>query len=368
MVGKMANRPPLSELLGDSPTSVATNRPPLEDILEGRVKSEQTQLPKKNTLGDVARTITTPLVSQQDVMQSQLGRFMAQSSPITQVGGVNIPPPFSQVIPPNIRTPLSAELISQQTSPLAIGSNIALGMGALKQANMIPQIMGKQYTLERAGKAATALDNLRTTLGETKKQAVGSVANTVVKNFKPTFPKQILDKLHDPLYEIEFSKGGAIKPTIGNLDKVKEALGDLMTSRGWEESTKKLQQSVKQSYGYIKNAMTETEPSIKEPISAYSKFMEKYGLVNRNLRDSQGNVLEKKIRGAFSKGSEEQVKKAWKELSKQSGELKQVASDMEKWAGRQSLKKWLSMLAGGGAGAYLAHRYLAGRVLPEQRY
>jgi hypothetical protein len=315
------------------------------------------------TAGDIIGGLTNPLISKEQVMGSKLGQFMAQASPMSQFQGIPIPPPFSQMIPPAIRTPMNAEMISQQTSPMAIASNAMVGLGALKSSGMLPQLMGKGYTLARATKATQAIDELRTTLGEAKKQAVGAVADKVVPNFKPTMPQQILNKLQDPLYEIEFTQSGAIKPTIGNLDKVKDALGDLMTSRGWEEATKKLQQSVKMTYGYVKDAMVGADDSIKEPIKAYSDFMGKYGLVNKSLRDTSGNILEKKIRTAFTKGSEEQTKIAWKELSKQSEGLKQVMKDMGKWASRQEIKKIAAPIGGIGLLGYMAHRYLTDKLM-----
>ena len=230
-----------------------------------------------------------------------------------------------------------------------------------------PDIMGKNYTLQRATEGAVELDTLRKTIGMAKKDAITEVADVVVPKFKPTLSQDILTKLKDPLYEIGFTKSGAIKPTIGNLDKVLDSLGDMMTGKGWIDATKKNQQAIKQAYGYIADMMRKTVPEIKAPIEAYANFMKQYGLVNKTLRDTSGNVLEKKLRTAFGKDSERQAFEAWKTLSGQSSKLKQIMKDMGKWAVRQQVKKYGSMVAGAGAGAYVAHRYLTEKLMGGQR-
>jgi hypothetical protein len=231
-----------------------------------------------------------------------------------------------------------AEFMSKQTSPLQIATNLLAGAGLLKSFNKLPAFMGKDYVYGRSKQGAMELDKMRKSIGEAKRMAIESVGTTPIPNFKPTFARQVLDKLKDPIYEIEFTKAGAIKPTMKNLDRVMDALGDFMTTATWEEAGKKLQQSVKQSYRQVREYMTKTVPSIKKPIENYSKFMDSYRVVNKTLRNTAGDILDAPLKGAFEVGAERAKYEAWKALSKNSKVMGRIMSDMAKWHGRQFTK------------------------------
>lgn len=118
----------------EAPSQSVVSKPPSKSILE---------------------TATTPIVSKENVLGSDLGRFMADASPFTQVGGNYLPPPFSMMIPPNIRRNLTAEMISSETSPLAIGSNL-LALKGLQSAKELPKLLklGGKGTAQKIAEAA----------------------------------------------------------------------------------------------------------------------------------------------------------------------------------------------------------------------
>lgn len=324
---------------------------------EERVEASQRSLWEK-TKGFGRRAIT-PLASPEYIKSAQgvvpeALRFTAETLPFGRMGVAEVPPFLWQAIPPHLRRGAAQQTVSEQTSPAAIAGNLAILGGAYR-----PKIMGRNYSMARAERGVFELDKMRTVLGQTKTNAIAKVRNKVVENFKPTFSEDILNKLRNPIYGIKFNKHKAINPTIGNLDRVLDALGDFMTGRGWVEATKKTQQSIRQSYGYVANAMRKTAPEIKESITAYSQFMKKYNLVNKTLRDTGGNIMEKKLRSAFEPGAERGKQIAWEKLSQQSPEINQIMKDMKKFVGRQQMKRFLAKGLGGSLAYYLLHRLIA---------
>lgn len=214
-------------------------------------------------------------------------------------------------------------------------------IGGMVKGNKFPEIMGKDYTYDRAVKSAKGLDAIRTSLGEAKKAVIDKLKDSPIKNFNTEFPEYVLSKLKDSIYGIEFDVYGNIRKTVGNLDKVLDALGDQMTGKGWNEASKRVQQVIKQEYGRVAKAMRSAYPELSEPINAYSDFMKKYGLVNKTVRDSLGNIKEGTFLSAINRegASAKETFEAWKSLSKKNPDIAQAVKDMEKFIGRQHTKK-----------------------------
>ncbi|MFH1230707.1 MAG: hypothetical protein V1709_04335 [Planctomycetota bacterium] len=321
----------------------------------------------------MAKSAFTPTFSPEQVDKNIIGQFMARSTPIVNVGGFPLPPPFSQVIPPQIRNRLGAETVSAETSPAAIIGNIMAGGGLLKQANMLPKIMGKAYTLRNAEMGAEALGKVRMTLGQAKKQAISNVADVLVNtNEVPlnNLPSNVMKALEDPLYGIERNRSGVIRNTVSNLDRVKEALGDFMTTKTWEEASKKSQQVIKQTYGKLNEAMKSAAKNVGNPIDEalnnYHNFMTDYTRIIRTIEDTAGNVVEKPFRSTFTPFAERGKFEAWQRMGKQSPEIAQVIKNMKKYSGRRTTQAALGGLSGLGLLSYMAHRYLSNKVMGRQ--
>ena len=224
----------------------------------------------------------------------------------------------------------------------------------------LPQIMGKNYTLQRAEKTAGLLDDARSYLGKLKGEAIKQYGDRIVDAQKlssqlPSLPKNVLNALDDPIYAIEKLSDGSIKPSIANLDKIKEALGDFMTSKTWEEATTKNKQVIKQAYGLVSQAMKDAAPEIKEPIATYHDFMDIYRDVNKTIRNTEGVILEKRLRGVLKPGAERRYQIAWEQMQKYIPELKRIAKDIIKFNQRQTTKRIL------GRGALYLGGFEAGR-------
>jgi hypothetical protein len=281
-------------------------------------------------IGKGVKWAITPLMSPEQVMQNPIARQVVRSglSPVT---------PAPIIAPESMK----AGHLSGMTSPLAIAAG-AIGMGKFaKTAELLPAKMGKGYLLDRATRGANELEKMRLGLGQAKGQAVARVADKTIKNFKPDIPEAVLKKLQDPIYKIEFTDKGAIKNTIGNVDKVKDALGDLVSNRAWKEvSPKKLITETKRLYGYLSNAMKETDSSLKSPIQAFHNFMKDYTRLKPTFSDTKG-VSTASIETAIKSDKAEAAFKAWERLSKKSPELSQVMKDVTKFIGRKGAHKLL---------------------------
>lgn len=233
----------------------------------------------------------------------------------------------------------AGELIDLASRPSSyILPKVLSGMAA---HGKFPEVMGKDYVYDRAVKSAKGLDVIRTSLGEAKKAVVTKLKDATVKDFDTQFPEQVLNKMKDSIYGIEFDVYGNIKKTVGNLDKVLESLGDQMTGKAWNEASKKTQQVIKQEYGRVAKAMRSAYPELSEPINAYSTFMKKYSLVNKTVRDSLGNTKETSFLTAMKRegASGKETFEAWKSLSKENPDIAQAVKDMGKFIGRQHTKK-----------------------------
>ena len=275
----------------------------------------------------------------------------------------------------NIPEPIAAAtglLVMGALTDLVTGggvSKIGRGVGRIR-----PEVMGKGYTLDRARKAVGYIDEARTTLGGNVKQAIaeaGDISVDVQKLSKelPKLPKTVMNYLDDPIYEVEKLADGSYKPTVANLHKMKDALADYMTTKSWEEASKKGQQVVKRAYGQLAQAMKDAAPRIKEPIAAYHNFMDVYIDVNKKLKTSTGTVVEKPLRGLFKPGAEQAYRQAWDDLSVYVPKLKQITKDMVKYTKRQVAnrfyRKMTPWVAGGAVGAAGGGLFRIGRLLGD---
>jgi len=248
----------------------------------------------------------------------------------------------------------------------AMGLSIAGGKTLKGISNRLPKIMGKNYTIDRATQAVDALDETRTNLGQNVGEAIKQYSDRTIDINKlgdlPTLPKNVLSALDDPIYQIEKLPDGSIKPTLGNMQKLKEALDDFISSKQWEEATKMNQRVIKQAYGKISQAMKDAAPEIKESLSRYGDFMEIYRDVIKTVKDTGGRVLEKKFRGVFKPGAERTYQIAWDKMTKYAPELKQILKDMGKFTSRQTVKSIVGKGIIGGGALYGLRRLVGNRV------
>lgn len=259
-------------------------------------------------------------------------------------GGVEIKPAtgFMDAVMPGVETGLM-----MASGPIAKGVN---------------KVMKFDNALIQAQKAKQALDTVRNTYGKAKDIALQEVKDLPVDFDWKKIPSMAKSKLANPDYAIEFTQEGGIVNTIGNLDKVKTALQDILTTKDFVEAGNMSKRAVKQFAGQVRNAMVSTankagKPQLAKALNDYHNFMEDYELANNSLVDKFGNAMANKFKKTFQIASEPAVKEAWKNIGALEPEIKSIIKSR---TNRELLKGLLATSTVGG-GLELGKKAITGR-------
>jgi hypothetical protein len=215
------------------------------------------------------------------------------------------------------------------------------------------QLMRWDNVLTQARKSKVAIDSLRTNLGKAKEIALKEIENVPAKlNWGKNVSQKITNAIQNPIYGIEFTDEG-VKGTIGNLDKVKEALYDILSSKDFVEASKIEKRQIISFARGVRDTILDAaqkvgKPQLAKALKDYHNFMNNYSVVNSKLVDKFGNALGNKLKDTFRFTAEPAVKEAWKELGKSSPELKKIISSRKNRELIKALVK-ISPVAGGGA-------------------
>lgn len=247
------------------------------------------------------------------------------------------------------------------TSP--VGQITQKGLAKTTQAikelpSKIPRIMGKDYTINRAQTLAKDLKDLRLGYGSLKEDMLKKVGNLKVdvSDLSKTLdklPDTAINKIGETVYDFKDS-------SIKNIDDIREAIGDMLSSKDWIEATKTNKATLKYVFNELGNLMKAKHPEVSSSLNAYSNFMKDvYRPAEKTLFRS-GKIVEKPLRGALKKGAERTTQQAFESLGKSVETSKQALKDMSKFIGREQLKK---VIKGGliGYGGYEVLKKLTGK-------
>lgn len=340
------------------------------------------------TIGNISNPLSVPAVAMSNIsrLAMQKGLVPKNLEPVAQgaMMGKSIIRPSIEDAADISTNPLSA-LLALVGTPAGrnVTSKAATMTGKIAKSatSKLPQLMGKDYSFQKAQQAADLLNSTRSQLGRNVKASISRVKDIRISDtddltrlgrvFKK-MPKEVVNKLDDPVYAIEKYADGSIKPTLGNLNKIKGALDDTMTQRQWFEAGKLTKRRIKLGYKVVNDTMRKTARAfgtpIDEPLNNYHNFMNTYNKIIRKVQDTKGTVLEKSFRNSLKPGAERSYQLAWQEMTKQIPELKRVLRDIEKYNKRQAFKQGLSSTAKRAAwmaGAGAAGGYGIGKILGE---
>lgn len=198
-------------------------------------------------------------------------------------------------------------------------------------SKVLKSIFNYKNALEQSEQAKEALNVLHKTYTDAYGVMLKDVENVPTNfDFKyiPERVKNMMMKDNGQVYGVEFNQDGTIKQTVSNLAKVKKATSDSITPQTRLEAGKSEQGIISKFEGSLSSEMKRASKAAGKPIdeamNAYGKFKQNWDLVYRKVVDKNDEAMANSFKNIFRVTSEPKIKQAWKVLSKESPELKQI--------------------------------------------
>ena len=239
-----------------------------------------------------------------------------------------------------------------------IGQTISKGAKAVWEKR--PRIMGRDYTITRAQTLAKDLKDLRLGYGSLKEDMLSKVGNIKTDQTKlvsalDKLPDNAINKMSETIYDFKDS-------SISNIDKIREAIGDILSSKDWIEATKTNKATLKHVFNELGNLMKETHPDVSSSFDAYSGFMKEIYRPAEKVLFRSGRVVEKPLRGALKSRTERTTQQAFENLGKSVETSKQALKDIGKFTGRQQIKTVAKRIGAGYVGYELLKNLIGRRT------
>lgn len=216
----------------------------------------------------------------------------------------------------------------------------------------VKKVLNWENSIQQANKAKGALDALERNYGSAYQVALDPVKSIPVDVDFGLMPKKVLDVLKNEkdTYGVLFNANGSLVNTLENVNKIKTAADEMLTpAMRMEGKTTEINQ-IKQFAGHIGKQMriaaNKAGKPIDEAMDAYGSFKDKYNQIAYNLKDKIKDASANKLRAQFTLKAEPEIKQAWKDLSKESPELKSI---MDSRKNRELLKRLLIAVPTGAA-------------------
>jgi hypothetical protein len=245
----------------------------------------------------------------------------------------------------------------KQLGAKVAGSKVGKAVTEFATKQRMPPDLKKLFkfdnVMKQSEQAKLALDTNRSILGKAKELAIKEVENVNATLDWSKAPKKVVAKLANQDFGVVFDKDGKVINTIGNLDKAKLAIGDLLTSKDYVEAGTVEKGLIKNFAGKVKDAMVKAANDAKKPdlakaLEDYHNFMDNYDLINSHLTDKFGNAMANKMKSTFRLRAEPVVKRAWSNIAKTNPEIRGIVNSRNN---RELLKLLLKTTAIGVPGA-----------------
>lgn len=221
-----------------------------------------------------------------------------------------------------------------------------------------PQLMSKDYVIDRVNKMGEGVDELYKGLGDEYEALYNKIGNQEIsgKFFKGKNTIQELQNVIDDLSESTIKKlvreGVVIKnpddtyqalKTLNALKKMKSVIRAEVPARIWsgrtigDYSTARLEQA----YGKIADIMAQGNEELANLNERYAQFRNMSKTVNRYLFDNEGNPIAKKIMSLYGKKGERGHQIIFEQFAKQWPQALQLLKDIKKFESRLSMKQGL---------------------------
>ena len=150
------------------------------------------------------------------------------------------------------------------------------------------------------------------------------------------------------LYNVTFLPNGTPVSSLRNMQNLKKAIADFVTSpKQWEEHTKAQIGAIKGVYRKIRNVMVEAQPALKKPLESYHNYMDEvYDYVKPLVKTSSGQAKEKTLRTALKPSADMAKKEALNKLGKMSKVASEATKTIKTFNKREALKPLLRRVGG----------------------
>lgn len=233
---------------------------------------------------------------------------------------------------------------------------IAKGIGiAGKLAGKAKSLLKYDNSLVQAQKAKSSLDIMRATLGKAKEIALSNTGEIPAEiDWSGNMSQKVINAIKNPVYKVEFTREGGVIGNIRNLDKIKTALNDIVTTKDFVEAGNMEKRQIMKFAGKLRDTMVKAaddadKPELAQSLKNYHDFMGNFNKINDHLVDKYGDAMANKLKTMFKPEAEQAVKQSWKELSKISPEIKDIMNTMNKREVIRGLLKKSGYVGGIGA-------------------
>jgi len=225
----------------------------------------------------------------------------------------------------------------------------------------MPQIMTKDYALNRAKVADQGLKELSKGLSGEYEATFGKIGRKMVDMSKAQaivneMPQPIINKIAKDNLMSKY-KDGSLHPVVENLKRMRDIIRKSVPDNVWNGrmTATPEQHFMKEAYYKIGDMMAEGNPDLVALNSRYKDFMNMRDEVGSVIYDRFGNVKSKGLENLFKPGAERNKQIFFQKFAKMYPEAKQIITDMVKFNKRQAFKMtakkalpWIPVIAGGG--------------------
>jgi hypothetical protein len=238
----------------------------------------------------------------------------------------------------------------------AVGSFLggSIGLAGKSVQRVIQKIKGfsPSQIMRKGEQVAKNLDDLRNAygepIGEVLKSDLGAklVDETKLIESLVDIPDTVIEKMRsDPAYGVRFRSDGVPELDLRNIQKLKEGLFDMVSSKTFAEGGTIPQENLLNKTKQIRDLMVQTEGSLKEPLSVYHDFMDNiYTSANSVLR-SKGKMVINKLLSTLAPGGEPRLKETFDALQSMAQGNPALFNAMKDYASRVAFEKGKSAAA-----------------------
>lgn len=222
-----------------------------------------------------------------------------------------------------------------------------------------PQVMNKDYVINRAKMAGQGMDELYGGLSDEYEQVFSKIGknpvdptkvNTVLENLAAQGQETIVGRIAKQL-------GSNPPSNVNTLQAMKQVLRKAVPDKVWNGKAlaDSGQHFLKEAYHDLNSIVAEGNEELLNLNKRYREFLQMRDTLARVIYDDLGNVKSKGLEGVFKPGAERSKQLFFEKFAEQWPQAKQIMKDMIKFNKRQATKKFIGKSVGVGLGGYGAY-------------